>query len=884
MRPPTTNTNNSKNNSTMSLPSLLLILSFLPFALSFQATTLQTQSHFLSLMKDSLLGPSMARWDFTDAVGDKPYCNFSGISCNDHGYVVEIDLSSWKLAGDFPSGVCSSLPMLHALRLPYNDISNGFPEDLLNCSSLAELNFSHSGLTGAIPDLSQLQSLHLIDLSNNFFTGEFPISIINLTNLKVVNFNQNPGFGLWRLPETITQLKRLEVLILSTTSMRGEIPPWIGNMTSLKDLELSGNSLVGRIPATIGKLENLQLLELYYNQLSGEIPDELANLTKLVDLDMSENHLTGSIPEKLCTISGLGVLQLYSNRLTGGVPCELGNSTVLSILSLYGNFLTGGLPPNLGQQSKLIVLDVSDNQLSGQLPQDACAGGKLLYLLVLNNHFTGELPETYAQCNSLLRFRVNDNQLNGSIPEGIFGLPHAWIIDLGFNHFEGTIAKTIGNARNLSALILTHNLISGALPPEISWTTNLVKIDLSHNLLSGPIPSEIANLYKLNQLSLQENKLDSSIPVSLSLLKSLNVLNLSNNYLTGEIPDSLCNLLPNSLDFSNNRLSGPVPLPLIKEGLIESVYGNSELCVPFHLNMAKPSLPLCPRPGIRKGLNNVWFIGVCLMLLILAVVLVLKHWISKKNVVIEKDGLSSSPSLFDVTSFHKLSFDQHEIVEALMDKNIVGQGGSGTVYKIALSNGEQVAVKKLWSRMTKNPSPYQLYLDKELRTEVETLGSIRHKNIVKLYCCFSSMDCKLLVYEYMPNGNLLDALHNGGSFLDWPTRHRIASGIAQGLAYLHHDLLHPIVHRDIKPSNILLDEDFEPKVADFGIAKVLQARGDHESSASVIVGTYGYLAPGNFTFIEFISDLTIYFWFMVRSFIYFNIHVFNNFILQECSF
>ncbi|KAG1348102.1 receptor protein-tyrosine kinase CEPR1 [Cocos nucifera] len=846
-RPPTTNTNNSNNNSTMSLPSVLLIISFLPLALSLQATTLQTQSNFLSLMKDSLLGPTMARWDFTDAVGDSPYCSFSGISCDEHGYVVEIDLSSWKLAGELPSGVCSSLPMLRVLRLADNDISNSFPEDLLNCSFLEELNFSHSGLTGAVPDLSQLQSLRVIDLSNNFFTGGFPISIINLTNLEVVNFNQNPGFDLWRLPQTITQLKKLKVLILSTTSMQGEIPPWIGNMTSLIDLELSGNNLVGQIPATIGKLENLQLLELYYNQLSGEIPDELGNLTRLVDLDMSENHLTGRIPEKLCAISGLEVLQLYSNRLIGRVPRELGNSTVLSILSLYGNFLTGELPPDLGRHSKLIVLDVSDNQLSGQLPQYACSGGELLYLLVLNNHFTGELPETYAQCNSILRFRVSNNQLNSSIPEGIFGLPHAWIIDLGFNHFGGTIAKTIGNAKNLSALFLTHNLISGALPPEISWATNLVKIDLSHNLLSGPIPSELANLYKLNQLSLQENKLDSSIPVSLSLLKSLNVLNLSNNYLTGEIPDSLCNLLPNSLDFSNNRLSGPVPLPLIKEGLIESVYGNSELCVPFHLSMVKPSLPLCPKPGIRKGLNNIWVIGVCLMVSILAVLLILKRWFSKKNVVIEQDGLSSPPSfMYDVTSFHKLSFDQHEIVEALMENNIVGHGGSGTVYRIALSCGEQVAVKKLWGRATKNPSPNQLYLDKELKTEVETLGSIRHKNIVKLYCCFSSMDCKLLVYEYMPNGNLLDALHNGGSFLDWPTRHRIASGIAQGLAYLHHDLLFPIVHRDIKSSNILLDEDFEPKVADFGIAKVLQARGDRESSASVIIGTYGYLAPVSF--------------------------------------
>ena len=136
--------------------------------------------------------------------------------------------------------------------------------------------------------------------------------------------------------------------------------------------------------------------------------------------------------------------------------------------------------------------------------------------------------------------------------------------------------------------------------------------------------------------------------------------------------------------------------------------------------------------------------------------------------------------------------------------------------------------------------------DRELRTEVETLASIRHKNIVKLYCCYSGADCNLLVYEYMPNGNLWEALHGCYLLLDWPTRHRMALGVAQGLAYLHHDLLFPIVHRDIKSSNILLDADFEPKVADFGIAKVLQARGgaDRDGSTTTIAGTYGYLAPG----------------------------------------
>ncbi|XP_042033151.1 receptor protein-tyrosine kinase CEPR1-like [Salvia splendens] len=224
--------------------------------------------------------------------------------------------------------------------------------------------------------------------------------------------------------------------------------------------------------------------------------------------------------------------------------------------------------------------------------------------------------------------------------------------------------------------------------------------------------------------------------------------------------------------------------------------------------------------------------------------LYLRRWFSRDRVGMEhEDFVSASFFSYEIKSFHRITFDQREIVEAMVDKNIVGYGGSGTVYRIELNNGEEVAVKKLWSRKNKHWDDDGVVLDKELKTEVETLGSIRHKNIVKLYCYFSSADCSLLVYEYMPNGNLWDALHKEKVVLDWPIRHQVALGVAQGLAYLHHDLMPPIIHRDIKSTNILLDVDYQPKVADFGIAKVLQARGSMEATTTVIAGTYGYIAP-----------------------------------------
>lgn len=825
----------------MALNSMLFLFVLLVSLWHPSHPTVINQSQFFTLMKQSLSGNSLSNWD---SLNGSNYCSFAGISCTNRGYVEKIDISGWSLSGHFPPDVCSYLPELRVLRLSRNNLHADFPTTVVNCSVLEELNISSAYLTGTLPDFSPLKSLRVLDVSYNLLIGEFPISFTNLTNLEQLNFNENAGFHSWQLPENISMLTKLKSMILTTVSLTGRIPKSIGNMTSLVDLELSGNFLVGPIPGELGLLGNLQSLYLYYNQLTGEIPDQLGNVTKLLDLDVSVNRLTGQLPESIFRLPNLRGIQAYNNSLTGKIPTAIQNSTTLVILSLYDNFLTGEIPKALGRSSDIVLFEVSENQLSGELPPEICRGGKLLYFLVLQNMFFGKIPESYGKCSSLLRFRVSNNRLEGLIPDGIFHLPYVSIIDLGYNHLSGVISKSIMLARNLSELFLMSNRISGYIPSEISRVGNLVKIDLSNNLLSGPIPGEIGYLKKLNLLLLQGNKLSSSIPDSLSLLKSLNVLDLSSNLLTGKIPESICELLPNSLNFSNNLLSGPIPLSLIKGGLSESLSGNPNLCVSTIFN-SNSKFPTCPQNYNRKKLNFIWVVGISIAIVVLGIVLFIKRLCDKQEKNMENNETFSSSFLsYDVKSFHRVNFDQHEIAKSMIDENMVGHGGSGTVYRIQLRNGETVAVKKLWRQRSKSsPSDDKVSLDKELKTEVETLGSIRHKNIVKLYSFFSSSNCSLLVYEFMPNGNLWDALHEGKVLLDWPTRHRIAVGIAEGLVYLHHDLMPPIIHRDIKSTNILLDVNYKPKVADFGIAKVLQARGGTDSTTTVFAGTYGYLAP-----------------------------------------
>nr|GMC61167.1 receptor-like protein kinase HSL1 [Ipomoea batatas] len=703
------------------------------------------QSEFFDLMKKSLSGDFMARWD------GKHVCNYSGIGCDDLGHVVKIDVSGWLLSGRFPEGVCGYFPKLRVLRLGQNHFhGNRFPVGITNCSVLEELNMTGGYLTGDLPDLNPLQALRSLDLSFNLFTGEFPLSVTNLSNLEVLNFNENGGFSPWRLPANISGLRKLKSLVLTACKLSGEIPVGIGSIESLVDLELSDNGMVGRIPGELGMLPNLQLLELYYNQLEGEIPEELGNLTSLVDLDLSGNRLIGKIPDSISCLPNLQVLQVYNNTLSGQFPAGLANSTTLRILSLYTNSLSGEIPENFGTSSSLVVLDLSENQFSGKLPPKLCTGGKLMYILLLQNMFSGELPASYGNCRSVVRFRVNYNLLEGKIPEPIFGLPHASIIDVSNNRLNGSIPKTIENAKNLSELFIQGNMISGTLPCVISRVTNLVKLDASNNLLSGPIPFEIGRLKRLNVLILHGNSLNSSIPESLSSLKSLNYLDLSNNLLMGRIPESLGELLPNPMNFSNNMLSGAIPVAFIKGGVLDGFSGNPGLCVMSYSSSSNP-FPLCSQSYDRKKTKIVWAVGISVFFVIVGAILFLKRWYSKQRDIIIAQQEHQELTSYDVKSFHKVSFEQREIFEGLVEKNKVGEGGSGTVYKVNLSNGEAIAVKKLRSRKGKQEG---LTLDRELKTEVETLGRIRHKNIVKLYCYFSGLDSSLLattkcdVYSY----------------------------------------------------------------------------------------------------------------------------------------
>ncbi|MBA0630136.1 hypothetical protein Godav_002263 [Gossypium davidsonii] len=169
-------------------------------------------------------------------------------------------------------------------------------------------------------------------------------------------------------------------------------------------------------------------------------------------------------------------------------------------------------------------------------------------------------------------------------------------------------------------------------------------------------------------------------------------------------------------------------------------------------------------------------------------------------------------------------------------ENVLGEGGYGVVYKGRLINGTEVAVKKILNNLGQ--------AEKEFRVEVEAIGHVRHKNLVRLLgYCIEGVH-RMLVYEYVNNGNLEQWLHGAmrqHGTLTWEARMKVIIGTAKALAYLHEAIEPKVVHRDIKSSNILIDDDFNAKVSDFGLAKLLGSGESHITTR--VMGTFGYVAP-----------------------------------------
>ncbi|KAF3781939.1 LRR receptor-like serine/threonine-protein kinase [Nymphaea thermarum] len=675
-----------------------------------------------------------------------------------------------------------------ALDLRGNYLSGQIPDEIGDCSSLKHLDLSSNQIYGDIPySVSKLKQLENLILKNNLLTGPIPSTLSQIPNLKILGLRENRLVG--TLSADICQL------------------------TGLWYFDVRNNSLTGSIPQNIGNCTTFQVLDLSYNQLVGEIPFNIGFL-QVATLSLQGNRLSGEIPSVIGLMQALAVLDLSCNLLTGPIPPILGNLTYTEKLYLHGNKLTGSIPPELGNMTKLHYLELHDNQLSGLVPPELGKLTDLYNLNLANNNLEGPIPGNISFCVNLNSFNVHNNRLNGTIPAAFQRLETMSYLNLSSNNLQGVIPVELSRMGNLDTLKLNRNFLDGQIPAEFGNLRSIMDIDLSTNHLSGSIPRQLGQLQNLISLRLENNNLTGDI-FALTGCFSLTFLNVSNNNLVGDIPTS------------NNFSRFPPSSFLGNPGLCG--YWTGSLCHASHSSIRAP-ISKAAILGIALGSL------VILLMILLAACRPYKPQPFSENS--ESKPVSTNPKLVILHMNMALHVyeDIMRMTENLSEKYIIGYGASSTVYKCVLKNCKPVAIKRMYSHYPQSV--------KEFETELETVGSIKHRNLVILQGYSLSPYGHLLFYDYMENGSLWDLLH-GSSMkkkrLDWLTRLRIALGSAQGLSYLHHDCNPRIVHRDVKSSNILLDKDFEAHLTDFGIAKSLCISKTHTST--YVMGTIGYIDP-----------------------------------------
>ncbi|CAL5423394.1 unnamed protein product [Camellia sinensis] len=717
-------------------------------------------------------------------------------------------------------------------------------------SSWSHTSSSHyCNWTGLACTTSLPLSVSSLNLQTLNLSGEISSSVCSLPNLQILNLAGNL-FNL-AIPLHLSQCRSLETLNLSNNLIWGPIPDQISQFGSLKMLDLSGNHVEGKIPESIGALKNLRELNLANNLLSGSVPEVFGNFTELRLLDLSQNSfLDSEIPTGIGNLENLENLLLQSSGFHGSIPESFVGLLGLAILDLSQNNLTGLVPQKLGLSlTNLVSFDVSQNILFGSFPNGICSNAKgLINLSLHTNLFNGSISNnSINECWNLERFQVQNNGFFGDFPNGLWSLPKIKLIRAENNGFSGEIPESISIAAQLEQVQIDNNSFTGTIPQGFGLVRSLYRfsaslngfygeippnfcdspamsiINLSHNSLSGRIP-EPRKCGKLVSLSLADNSLVGEIPISLSELPVLTYLDLSNNNLTGPIPLELENLKLALFNVSFNRLSGSVPSSLISGLPASFLQGNPGLCGPGLPNSCSDGEPSPKMVGLSKFACALIFLALAVGILVLVI----------GFYIIRSSKKRSETGIWRSVFFYPLRVTEHDLMAAMDEKSAIGFGVFGRVHIVKLPSGELVAVKKIVNFGTQS--------SKALKAEIKTLAKIRHKNIIKILGFCHSDDSVFLIYEYLQKGSLGDLICSPDFRLQWGDRLRIAIGVAQGLAYLHKDYVPHILHRNVKSNNILLDVDFEPKLMDFGLDRIMGEAAFQSSLASESAFSC-YLAP-----------------------------------------
>ncbi|KAF2617989.1 hypothetical protein F2Q68_00041469, partial [Brassica cretica] len=759
-----------------------------------------------------------------------------------------------------------------------------------------ELQLMRLNLSGELaPEVGQLSYLEILNVMWNNITGRIPLEIGKISSLKLLLLNGNKLTG--SLPPELGNLRNLNRLQVDENNITGSVPPAFGNMTSIKHLHLNNNTLTGEIPVELSKLNNLAHLHLNNNTLTGEIPVELSKLNNLAHLILDNNNLTGSLPQELARLPSFTILQMDNNNFDGSeIPEAYRRFSRLVRLSLRNCGLQGSIP-DLSSIKNLSFLDLSWNNLTGTIPESKLSDNMTTIELSYNN-LTGSIPQSFSELYSLQLLSLENNSLSGSVPTAIWENKsfenNKLQVDLRNNNFS----DTTGNLRTPDnvTLYLRGNPICK------STSIPIVKQLFEYICGEKKQTSTKSEHTPCNNASCPYEK----VPVSpglcfcaAPLLIDYRLKSRSFFFFTPYIEHQFMEYITTSLQLETHQLAIDrvvdenkqrlrMNIKLIPKG--KTIFNVSEVIRirgrftswtfprndffgPYELLDFPLEGPYDDLLAGESGISTVGWVMIVAASIVAATVISVSAtllYVKKRHGnlhALTRKRVSRSISR-EIEGVKKFSFiELSDATNGFDSSAVIGRGSYGKVYKGILPNKTVVAIKR--------GEETSLQSEKEFLNEIDLLSRLHHRNLVSLVGYSSDIGEQMLVYEYMPNGNLhvcynkssnvclyasasmfqcflFSHCHaaNATETLSFNMRAQVALGSAKGILYLHAEANPPVIHRDIKTSNILLDSQLHAKVADFGLSRLAPnfGEGDCEPAhvSTVVRGTPGYLDPEYF--------------------------------------
>ncbi|XP_062161267.1 probable LRR receptor-like serine/threonine-protein kinase At1g07650 isoform X2 [Alnus glutinosa] len=716
-----------------------------------------------------------------------------------------IDLTRNYLTGTIPPGWASI--KLEFLSITVNKLSGPIPPYLGSFTTLIYLSLENNLFSGIIPpELGNLVNLENLILSHNNLTGELPIALTNLTKLTELRISSNNFTG--RMPDFFQSWKHLQKLEIQASGLEGPIPRSISVMSNLTDLRISDLLGEGSEFPSLSNMTSMLRLMLRSCNLYGPISPNISKMTVLQTLDLSFNRLEGNIPD-FKDQTQLKIMILTSNLLNGTIPDWIINRDSSAQIDLsYNNFSESSAPPNCRESLNLFQsFSGQDNLTLGGVCQQPYPCSKDRYSLYIN---CGGSPTTIRN----IEYEGDQNQAG---PATFVPNTASWGFSSSGNFWDANRTSDQYIANNVSILRVKNS--------ELFTRARLSPLSLTYYARCLANGNYTVKLY-FAEIVLRDNR---------------SFYSLGRRIFDIYIQEKLVRK-----DFDIEHEAPGVDKAVVRE--FKAVVKNKVLQIRFH--WAGKGTTAVPRRGIYGPLisaisvksdfsppydyRKIFIVvgAVVSALLLVFMILGIRIWkINRGKITREKElrGLDLQTGFF---TYRQIKAATNNFDAA----NKIGEGGFGSVYKGILLDGTIIAVKKLSSKSNQG--------NREFVNEIGMISALQHPNLVRLFGCCVEGNQLFLVYEYLENNSLARALFGPEEYhlnLDWPLRQKICVGIARGLAFLHEESTLRIVHRDIKTSNVLLDMDLNPKISDFGLAKLDEKENTHISTR--VAGTIGYMAP-----------------------------------------